>query len=177
MRSPLVSLLALAAVLVHPVYTLPVDLASRDSGISQNNPVISQAQKITNAPFINGALGRGGETRETINTAGGVVSSAIDGLRKRLLIHAGDLLSPIIGPSVGSTLNSFEVVHLCSHSPNSCNFDQTVKSSELDDVAGSADGEFEGFLGFYETPRLELDAIIKLIGPYSSRIVSSLIWN
>ncbi|KAF9038221.1 hypothetical protein BJ165DRAFT_1501280 [Panaeolus papilionaceus] len=133
MHISLVSLLALATVLAHPVFALPVDLPGRDSGIAQNNPVISQVLKITNTPFINGDLGR----EEALNTAGGVLNSALVGLRKRLVMHANSLLSPIIGPSVGESVNNFEEVLLCNHSLALCNSAQT-KTPELDAVAAFA---------------------------------------
>jgi hypothetical protein len=43
----------------------------RDSGISQNNPLLKLAQKVSSTPEINGDLGRNGES---INKAGGVGS-------------------------------------------------------------------------------------------------------
>ncbi|KXN73274.1 hypothetical protein CONCODRAFT_68393 [Conidiobolus coronatus NRRL 28638] len=43
----------------------------RDSGISQNNPVITLTQHVVNNPHFNGNFGRNGES---INTAGGVTS-------------------------------------------------------------------------------------------------------
>ncbi|KXN73275.1 hypothetical protein CONCODRAFT_68394 [Conidiobolus coronatus NRRL 28638] len=46
--------------------------ARRDSGISQNNPLLTLAQKVSSTPQFNGDLGRNGES---INKAGGVGSS------------------------------------------------------------------------------------------------------